>query len=108
MQNDFNNMVQDLIAKYPGCTAKEYARMVIDQGFCNNNSYDTLVSLQTTLIKEYRDGRMPQIKIVRVDRKTRYFPADNLKSTMRTYFRLAAQREAANIKRRQPYLLSHK
>ena len=107
MQNDFNNMVQDLIAKYPGCTAKEYAKMIIDQGLCSSESKYTLFSLQNTLMKEYRDGRMPQIKIVRVDRKTRYFPADNLKIAMRTYFRLAAQREAANIKRRQLYFLRH-
>jgi hypothetical protein len=105
MQNDFNNIIQDLIANYPGCTAKEYAKMAVDQGLCNSDSYDVLFSLQTTLIKEYREGRMPQIKIVKVDRKTRYFPADNLKSAMRTYFRLAAQREAANTKRRHPYLI---
>ena len=99
MQNDFNNIFQDLIARCPGCTAKEYAKMVIEQGLGGSDSQDTLFSLQTTLIKEYREGRMPQIKVVKVDRKTRYFPADNLKSAMRTYFRLAVQREVANIKR---------
>jgi hypothetical protein len=108
MQNDFNNILQDLIARYPGCTAKEYAKMLIDQGLCDNGSWNTLFSLQTMLIKEYRDGRMPQIKVVKVDRKTRYFPAYNLKSAMRTYFRLAAQREAANFNRQKPHLPRHK
>ena len=108
MQNNFTNIVQDLIARCPGCTAKEYAKMLIDQGLFGSDSQNTLFSVQTTLIKEYREGRMPQIKIVKVDRKTRYFPVDNLKSTMKAYFRLAAQREVAKVKRQQPHLLRYK
>jgi len=73
--------------------------MAIDQDLFNSYSHIDLFSLQTMLIKEYREGRMPQVKIVKVDRKTRYFPANNLKSAMKTYFRLAARREAANVKR---------
>ena len=107
MQKDFNNIIQDLIIRYPGCTAKEYASMAIDQGLCGSDSHNDLFSIQTILMKEYREGRMPQVKIVKVDRKTRYFPVNNLKSAMRTYFLLAARREIANIKRRQPHLPGH-
>ena len=96
MKKGFKKVVPDLIARYPGCTAQEYAKMAIDQGLCSSDSQNSLFSLQTTLIKEYREGRMPQIKIVKVDGKTRYFPADNLKSAMRAYFRLAAQLEVTN------------
>jgi len=104
MKNEFTEVVPDLITRYPGFTAKEYAKMAIAQGLCERDSQNSLLSLQATLIKEYREGRMPQIKIVKVDRKTRYFPANNLKSAMRTYFRLAARLEVTKVKRRQVYL----
>ena len=103
MKEEFTKVVPDLITRYPGCTAKEYAEMAIDQGLCDSDSQNSFLSLQASLIKEYREGRLPQIKIVKVDRKTRYFPADNLKSAMRSYFLLAARLEITNMKRRQPY-----
>ena len=99
---EFTKIVPDLVTRYPGCTAKEYARMALDQGLCDDDPQNSFLSLQATLIKEYREGRMPQIKIVKVDRKTRYFPADNLKNAMRSYFRYAARLEITNVQRRQP------
>ena len=102
MKKEFTKIVPDLVARYPGCTAKEYAKMAIDQGLCDGDSPNSFLSLQAALIKEYREGRMRQIKIVKVDRKTRYFPTDNLKGAMRAYFRLAAQIEIGNVKRGQP------
>ena len=52
-----------LINAKPGLTAKEYAAMALDQGLCGSASKDPVFSLATTLMKEVREGRMPDIKV---------------------------------------------
>ena len=66
-----------LIKANPGLTAKEYARMALDQGLCGSASKDPTFSLATTLMKEVREGRMPGIRAN--GRPMRFYP-DNYTS----------------------------
>lgn len=54
--------------------------MALDQGLCGSDSKNPVFSLQTTLMKEYREERMPGIKAVKVNGKLRYFTADQTPS----------------------------
>ncbi len=76
MQRGFKAIVRQLIREKPGLTAMEYARMALQRRLCGSDSNDPEWSLGTTLAKEYREGRMPEIRAERVDGKLRYFPAD--------------------------------
>lgn len=68
----------DLIKVKPGLTAKEYAKMALDQGLCGSASKDPIFSLATTLMKEVREGRMPGIGAS--GRPQRFYP-DNYTSS---------------------------
>ena len=72
----FKGVVVDLIKTYPGRTDEEYARMALAKGLCGSASKDPVFSLRTTLKKEYREGRMPEIRAVKVSGKPHYFPAN--------------------------------
>lgn len=76
MQKGFKKVVVSLIRANPGHTPEEYATMALDHGLCGSDSRDQVFSLSTTLRKEVREGRMPEIKAVKVNGKLRYFPAD--------------------------------
>ena len=66
--------VRAILGDMPGLTSEEYARTYLDKNPDGSNSQnvDPLWSLQTTLDKEYREGRMPGIK----KDNGRYYPSD--------------------------------
>ena len=75
MQKGFKRVAPDLIRDKPGLTAYEYAEMALKQHLCGSDSKNPVFSLATTLMKEFREGRMPGIKAVKGhDNKLRYFP----------------------------------
>ena len=63
----------DLIKVNPGLTAKEYAKMALDQCLCGSASKDPVFSLATTLMKEVQEGRMPGVKAS--ERPLRFYTA---------------------------------
>jgi len=69
-------VVVSLIRANPGLTAKEYAEIALQRGLCGSDSTNAVFSLPTTLRKEVREGRMPEIKVFKVNGKHCYFPAD--------------------------------
>lgn len=73
-QHGFKKIVVELIKKYPGLTAEEYAKMALDQGLCGSDSKNPVFSLATTLRKEYREGRMPSIRAEKIGGKLRFYP----------------------------------
>ncbi len=76
MQKGFKKVVVSLIYANPGLTPKEYAEMALKQGLCGSDSKNPVFSLQTTLMKEVREGRMPEIKAHKVNGKLCYFPVN--------------------------------
>jgi len=76
MQKGFKKAVVPLIRANPGLTPKEYAEMALQRGLCGSDSINAVFSLQTTLMKEVREGRMPEIKVIKVNGKSCYFPVD--------------------------------
>jgi hypothetical protein len=76
LHRGFKKAVVPLIQSQPGLSAKEYAEVALRDGLCESDSPNPVFSLQTTLMKEVREGRMPGVKAVKVDGKLRYFPAE--------------------------------
>jgi hypothetical protein len=76
MQHGFKKIVVDLVRADPGHTPDYYARKAIDGGLAGSDSADPVFSLQTTLRKEVREGRMPDIIARKVDGKLHCFPSD--------------------------------
>ena len=74
MKKGFKKIIPDLVRANPGLTAKEYAKMALDQGLCNSDSKDPAFSLATTLMKEVREGRMLGVKAIRGERPQRFYP----------------------------------
>ena len=77
-QHGFKQIALDLVRQYPGQTPEEYAKMALDRGLCASDSKKPILSLSTTMRKEYREGRMPDIRSARVDGKLRFFPKNHL------------------------------
>ena len=77
-QHGFKKIALDLVKQYPGYTAEEYARMALDQGLTGSDSKDPIFSLRTTMMKEYREGRMAEVVASRVDGKQRFYPKNGL------------------------------
>ncbi len=73
----FKKVVPDLIRANPGLTAKEYAKIALDQGLCGSASQKSeegrVFSLATTLMKEVREGRMPGVKTIEGERPQRFY-----------------------------------
>jgi hypothetical protein len=76
MQKGFKKVVVSLVKAHPGLTPVEYAEEALRSGLCGSDSKDPIFSLSTTLRKEVREGRMPQIKAIKARGKLRYFPTD--------------------------------
>lgn len=76
MQKGFKKVVVSLIRANPGLTPDEYATMALDHGLCGSDSKNQVFSLATTLRKEVREGRMPEIKAVKVNGRLHLFPID--------------------------------
>jgi len=76
MQKGFKKVVVSLVRASPGLTPVEYAERALQSGLCGSDSKDPIFSLSTTLRKEVREGRMPEIKAVKANGKLRYFPVD--------------------------------
>jgi len=79
VKKGFKKIIPDLVRANPGLTAKEYAKMALDQGLCNSDSKDPAFSLATTLMKEIREGRMSGVKATKGERPMRFYP-DNYAS----------------------------
>jgi hypothetical protein len=75
MKHGFKSIVRDLVFADPGHTAEEYAKMALERGLARSDSGDPVFSLQTTLRKEVREGRMPEITVQKVNGNLHYFPS---------------------------------
>jgi len=76
MQKGFKKVVAALIRSNPGLTAEEYATIALEQGLCDSDSKNPVFSLSTTLRKQVREGRMPEVKTVKVNGRLHFFPID--------------------------------
>jgi hypothetical protein len=76
MQKGFKKVVASLIKADPGLSPEEYAQRALQSGLCGSDSKNAVFSLSTTLRKEVREKRMPEIKAVKVAGKLRFFPTD--------------------------------
>jgi len=74
VQKGFKKVVLPLIRANPGLTAEEYASMALEQGLCDSDSKNPVFSLSTTLRKQVREGRMPEIKAIKVNGRLHFFP----------------------------------
>ena len=79
MKHGFKSIVRDLVFADPGHTAEEYARMALKKGLARSDSDDPVFSLQTTLRKEVREGRMPEMIAQKVNGRLHYFPVGTKK-----------------------------
>jgi len=77
MQHGFKAVAPELIRETPGLPAKEYAAIALGRELCGSDSKDPLQSLATTLAKEFREGRMPGIRVEKVGGVLCYFPDDS-------------------------------
>src|SRR5437016_2488110 len=82
MQHGFKSIVRDLVRAHPGLSSDEYAIMALEKGLARSDSKDPVFALQSTLRKEVREGRMPDIIARKVDRKLHYFPANQSPSLL--------------------------
>jgi len=76
MQHGFKAVASELIRETPGLPAKEYAAIALERELCGSDSKDPLQSLGSTLAKEFREGRMPGIRVEKVGGVLCYFPND--------------------------------
>ena len=76
MQRGFKAVAPALIRERPGLPPEEYARMALQRELCGSDSKDRIFSLATTLRKEVREGRMPGIRVEKVNGKLCYFPSN--------------------------------
>jgi hypothetical protein len=74
MRHGFKEVVRDLVHVHPGLSSDEYAQMALDRGLAHSDSANPVFSLQSTLRKEVREGRMPDIVARKVGGKLHYFP----------------------------------
>jgi len=80
MKKGFKKIVFDLVRENPGLTAKEYAKVALDRGLSGSDSKDPVFSLATTLMKEVREGRMPEIRVIKSERPQRFYPDNHIAS----------------------------
>ncbi|MFH1088060.1 MAG: hypothetical protein V1737_05685 [Chloroflexota bacterium] len=76
MQKGFMKAVLPLIRANPGLSAEEYASIALERDPELSVSKNPNFSLSTTLRKEVREGRRPEIKAITVNGKLHFFPAD--------------------------------
>ena len=76
MQHGFKSVARQIIEERPGLPADEYARIALQRGLCGSDSTNPVFSLASTLRKEYREGRMPDLRAEKVNGRLCFFPAD--------------------------------
>ena len=76
MRHGFKSVVRDLVRAHPGLSSDEYAQMALDKGLATSDSRNPVFSLQSTLRKEVRERRMPDVIARKVDGKLHFFPAN--------------------------------
>lgn len=79
MAKGFKAVVVDLIREDPGKTAFEYARMALTRGLWHSDATRVPPEFSggTTLLKEYREGRMPEIIAKKAGGQTQFYPRDH-------------------------------
>lgn len=78
MKKGFSHGVApDLIREKPGMTKDEVAELALRRGLCGSDAKktDPVFSLGSTLAKEVREGRLPEVRAERVGGVLRYYPA---------------------------------
>src|SRR5437660_11992490 len=75
MAKGFKRIVPSLVAEKPGLTSTDYARLALERGLVSSNATDPVFSLSSTLEKEFREGRLPELRMERVDGRRTFRPA---------------------------------
>ena len=77
MRHGFKAVVGELVREQPGLSSDDYAKIALERGLVHSDSRDPIFSLQSTLRKEVREGRMPDIMSRKVGGKLHFFPANH-------------------------------
>jgi hypothetical protein len=76
VRHGFKAVVGELVRERPGLSSDDYAKIALERGLVHSDSRDPIFSLQSTLRKEVREGRMPEIVARKVGGKLHFFPAN--------------------------------
>ena len=77
MRHGFKAVVGELVREHPGLSSDDYAKIALERGLVHSDSRNPIFSLQSTLRKEVREGRMPDIVARKVGGKLHFFPANH-------------------------------